>query len=137
LRDPTMAAATLVGAQASALEAAAANESGAMTGFMGLGLAQSAIGGVNPSSLYAMGQQPPPQGPFDTGPAHDAAAAPGWTCTCGAHNSGKFCAECGIAKPAGVPQYRCDKCGWVPPDPTKPSKFCPECGDPFDDGDLV
>ncbi len=60
----------------------------------------------------------------------------GWTCECGAVNKGKFCAECGKAKPAGVPQYKCDKCGWEPSDPANPPKFCPECGDPFDDGDV-
>ena len=60
----------------------------------------------------------------------------GWTCSCGALNKGKFCSECGAKKPAGVPQYRCDKCGWEPADPTHPPKFCPECGDPFDDGDI-
>ena len=62
--------------------------------------------------------------------------ADGWVCACGAVNKGKFCSECGAKKPAGVPQYRCDKCGWEPKDPTKPPKFCPECGDPFDDGDI-
>ena len=61
----------------------------------------------------------------------------GWICPgCGAVNKGKFCAECGAKKPAGIPQYKCDKCGWEPADPTKPPKFCPECGDPFDDGDI-
>ena len=61
----------------------------------------------------------------------------GWKCACGAVHKGKFCPECGAKKTAGVPQYRCDKCGWEPPKGTKPPKFCPECGDPFDDGDIV
>jgi len=63
--------------------------------------------------------------------------ADGWTCACGAVNKGKFCAECGAKKPAGVPQYKCDKCGWEPEKGVKAPKFCPECGDPFDDGDIV
>ncbi len=59
-----------------------------------------------------------------------------WTCTkCGARNKGKFCAECGAKRPAGAKVYRCDKCGWTPEDPAHPPKFCPECGDIFDDND--
>jgi len=61
--------------------------------------------------------------------------AEGWTCACGAVNKGKFCAECGAKRPAGAPVYQCDKCGFKPADPSKPPKFCPECGDPFDEGD--
>lgn len=30
---------------------------------------------------------------------------------------------------------RCDKCGWVPEDPTQIPRFCPECGDPIDGND--
>lgn len=137
MRDPTMAAAMMVGAQATALQAAASNDSGAMSGFFGLGMAQGAVGVMNPNSLYAMGQPQPPQGSSDMAPAQSTPSGPGWTCTCGVTNSGKFCQNCGTPKPAGMPQYRCDKCGWVPPDPTTAPKFCPECGDPFDDGDLV
>jgi membrane protease subunit (stomatin/prohibitin family) len=165
MRDPTMAAATLVGAQADAMRAAANNEGGAMMGFMGLNMAQQA-GGMNAQGLFAMGQQQAAQAPS---PAPFPATAPvegewtcpkcghrgntgkfcaecagpkpgpsdnGWKCSCGTVNKGKFCSECAKPKPAGVPQYKCDKCGWEPPDPTKPPKFCPECADPFDDGDV-
>ena len=160
-RDPTMAAAHMVGAQASAVQSAAKNEGAgpAMT-FMGMGMAGRA-GGVDAQSLYAMGQQPqqtaqPAQQPQSQSAAGQwkcacgtvatgkfcpecgspRPAADGWTCACGTVNKGKFCSECGAEKPAGVPQYRCDKCGWEPEDPAHPPKFCPECGDPFDDGDL-
>jgi len=61
----------------------------------------------------------------------------GWTCACGTKNTGKFSQNCGSKKPAGIPQYKRDKCGWQPADPTKAPKFCPECGDPFDNGDIV
>ena len=62
---------------------------------------------------------------------------PGWTCSCGAVNLGKFCMECGTKKPADAPLYKCDKCGWEPADPKNPPKFCPECGDVFDESDVT
>lgn len=127
MRDPTMAAANLVGAQAEAMRTAAGNSAGAMTGFMGMGMAMNA-GGVNAQNLYAMGQQ---QAAPAAAPTVAAPAAEAWTCACGSVNTGKFCPECGAKKPV----YRCNKCGWQPADPSKPPKFCPECGDPFDEGD--
>ncbi len=159
-RDPTMAAAHLVGSQASAMQAAASNQGGAAMAFMGMNMA-GAAGGMNAQNLYQMGAQqqyqPPVQaqapaaagwtcpqcgktgvtGKFcpECGTKRPEAPA-GWTCSCGAVNKGKFCSECGAKKPEGVPQYKCDKCGWEPEDPTHPPKFCPECGDPFDDGDI-
>lgn len=63
-------------------------------------------------------------------------AEAGWTCSCGQVNQGKFCCNCGKKKPEGAPLYKCDKCGWEPEDPTHPPKFCPECGDVFDDNDI-
>lgn len=160
-RDPTMAAAHMVGAQAQAMQDAANNQgAGAMGAFVGMGMAQNA-GGANPANLFAMGQQQqqaapaPAQAPAaaegwscscgktgNTGKfcaecgAPKPAPAEGWTCSCGAVNKGKFCAECGKPKPAGEPLYKCDKCGWEPEDPKNPPKFCPECGDPFDSSDI-
>lgn len=152
-RNPTMAAAHLVGAQAAAMQGAAANEgTGSAMAFMGMNMAQGA-GGVNAQQLFQMGQQTAAQQPAssgwtcacghagNTGKFCTECGAPrpaaGWVCpSCGAVNKGKFCSECGARKPAGLPQYRCDKCGWEPEDPAHPPKFCPECGDPFDDGDI-
>ncbi len=62
-------------------------------------------------------------------------AEEGWTCSCGAVNKGKFCPNCGAKKPEGAPLYQCDKCGWKPEDPKNPPKFCPECGDIFNESD--
>ena len=155
MRDPTMAAATLVEAQSQAMKDAANNAGGAMNGFLGYGMAQQA-GGINAQSLFAMGQQqaaapaaPKSEtwrcacGAENTGKfcvecgAKKPEAAEGWKCpTCGAVNKGKFCMECGAKKPADEPLYQCDKCGWEPEDPKHPPKFCPECGDIFDEKDV-
>ena len=151
--DPTTAAARLVGGQIDAMKTAAGNTAGAMTGFMGMGMAAGA-NGMNAQNLFAMGQQPAaPQQPSaadswncscgatvtgkfcpECGKPRPAAAE-GWTSSCGAVNKGKFCSECGKPKPTGTPKYKCDKCGWEPADPAHPPKFCPECGDPFDEND--
>lgn len=182
LQNPMMAGATLVGAQADAMKAAASNEAGAMTGFMGMGMAMNAGGGMNAQNLFAMGQQQQAQQPTPAANSWKCAcgatatgkfcpecgskkpdpmqagswkckcgatatgkfcpecgspkpAEEGWTCSCGSVNKGKFCQNCGAKKPEGAPLYRCDKCGWEPEDPRNPPKFCPECGDLFDDND--
>ena len=182
LQNPMMAGATLVGAQADAMKAAASNEAGAMTGFMGMGMAMNAGGGMNAQNLFAMGQQQQTQQPTPAASGWKCScgavvtgkfcpecgskkpepvqagswkckcgataagkfcpecgspkpAEEGWTCSCGSVNQGKFCQNCGAKKPEGAPLYRCDKCGWEPEDPRNPPKFCPECGDLFDDND--
>ena len=121
MKDPTMAAATLVGAQADAMKAAASNEAGAMTGFMGMGMAMNAGGGMNAQNLFAMGQQQAAQPQSATTPTADS-----WKCSCGATASGKFCPECGSKKPEPVQAdaWKCS-CG-----ATATGKFCPECGSP-------
>jgi len=161
LRDPSMAGATLVEAQASALKTAAGNEAGAMTGLMGFGMVGQMGGGngMNAQGFYDRAeqqgqqqqqqiQQPQPGG--WTCPKCGAAATgkfcpecgtkkpeEGWRCSCGAMNTGKFCQECGAKRPEESARYRCSKCNWEPSDPTKPPKFCPECGHPFGDEDKI
>lgn len=117
------------------MKAAASNSAGAMAGFMGMGMAMNAGGGMNAQNLFAMGRQQAAQ-QQETRQQRQQTQAGGWVCSCGAVNKGKFCPECGAKKPVGVPLYRCDKCGWEPEDPAHPPRFCPECGDPFDENDL-
>ena len=168
-RNTNMAAAHMVQAQAEAMKTAAGNKNGAMMGFMGLNMAGGA-GSANIQDLLQMGNQrqqaqrqqqyipeekqaqpmrPSAQagswqcscGAVNTGKfcmeCGTAKPEEGWRCSCGALNKGKFCSECGSPRPAAAKKYRCDKCGWEPEDPTNPPRFCPECGDPFNDGDIV
>lgn len=109
-RDPTMGAANLVNAQADAMRSAASNSAGAMTGFMGMGMAMNQ-GGMNAQNLYAMGQQQ----------AAGNASSVGWKCSCGTTATGNFCPNCGSKKPA--PEgWKCS-CGTV-----ATGNFCPNCG---------
>ena len=105
LKDPTLAAGVLAGAQASAMEAAASNPNGAMNGFMGMGMANNA--GSNIAGLYAQGaanQQ-----------AQYGAQAGGFGAQAGAPAQGgqtqgaKFCSQCG--SPLNPGAKFCSQCG--------------------------
>lgn len=159
MKDMSMAGASLVSAQSDAMRAAAENSAGAMTGFMGMGMAMQ-TGNINAQNLYQMGQeqkqnQQPTQnqqsssnnwkcscGAENTGKFCTECASPkpvsnSWNCSCGAINTGKFCSECGNARPSKVKLYKCDKCGWKVENPNQIPKFCPECGDIFDENDII
>ncbi|MBQ9767263.1 MAG: SPFH domain-containing protein [Lachnospiraceae bacterium] len=176
--DPNQLTAEVSLGMVEAAKTAAANEAGAMNGFMGVGMLNGMnqsgmspmgmVGGMQPNAMMQQNMmQPNPMqqnmqqaAPAPQAPAADSwtckcgavctgnfcmqcgekkpapVAAEGWTCQCGAVNKGNFCPNCGSKRPAGAPLYRCDKCGWEPADPKNPPKFCPECGDPFTDGDI-
>ena len=80
-RDPGMAYATMVGAQAEAAVAAANNPNGAMNGFFGVNMANNMFN--NMGGMVASQQQQP---------------ANTWTCSCGTVNNGNFCSNCGKPK---------------------------------------
>ena len=149
------------------MQNAASNPNGAMMGFMGMNMAGGMANNVTGGQGGGFGGLHMYQPPTQPAAAPAAAAPAGWTCPkcgktgntgkfcaecgekkpeekkgwtcpkCGTVNLGKFCQECGEKKPAGAPIYKCDKCGWEPEDPANPPKFCPECGDPFTDDDIV
>lgn len=143
MRNPAMAAATLVEAQAEAMKNAASNANGAMAGFMGMNMAVQS-GGSQAQNLFQMAEQQMAYQQMNsqqlTGGQviqQQAQGDPQWVCKCGMKNTGKFCMECGARRPESAPSYRCSNCGWTPQDPKKPPKFCPECGNPFDANDIV
>lgn len=134
--NAAVAGGRLVGAQANAMEAAAANPAGAMMGFMGMNLG----GGTNAAAAgMELMRQAAQQGaqvraegaaaPETAGGQMQSAAQKTvpqgsvWSCTCGkTDNTGKFCPECGAPRPQKT-EWFCPECG------TKNSgKFCAECG---------
>ena len=115
----------MVEAQAEAMKSAAANSNaGPVMAFAGLNMAEKA-GGINTQTLFQMAEE-------DKNKEVQPKNVEEWKCSCGATNTGKFCTECGAKKPA---TYKCNKCGWEPQDKTVPPKFCPNCGDAFDEND--
>lgn len=120
-RNPAMAAAHMVGAQASAMQAAASNQNaGPAMAFAGMNMASNA-GGVNPSELFAMARNDPSQRSAQQ-EVQSPVQQDSWVCSCGNVNKGKFCSECGNPRPSGP--WVCS-CGTV-----NKGKFCSECGRP-------
>ena len=112
--NPNMAASRIVGAQADAMRTAAGNPNGAMNGFVGVGMAQGA-GGANAATLFQLGGTSETASPAENG---------SWDCSCGKKgNTGKFCSECGKARPEGA--WFCTECG-----AKNTGKFCSNCGKP-------
>lgn len=142
LGDPTIREGYVQGQIAEGIKAAGSNSNGSMAGFMGMGIGMQtggsfmgAASAANVQQMQMMNQQYQAQmaagqagqqqkGATGNGMASQAAqAGQGWTCVCGAVNTGKFCSECGSPKPAPA-QWTC-ACGTV-----NTGKFCSECGKP-------
>lgn len=117
---------TLVGAYSNAVQDAAKNESGAMNGFMGVGMMNMASGGMIGGAIGT---------PFVNNKASTINIDPyqqnqngvsvnnGVKCAnCGNIITGKFCDECGTKAPE-IAQKKCPKCGTI-----ARGKFCTECG---------
>lgn len=138
--NPNMGAAALIDAQATAMKEAARNKNaGPMMAFAGMNMASN-IGGANAQSLYGMSYQKPTVAHASTemSQSKKGVFTERWICpNCGTDCTGKFCRECGFARKQQRVIYRCDKCGWVPEEITNLPKFCPECGDPFNEEDRV
>ena len=115
------------------LKDAGSNANGAMAGFMGMGIGMNAggniLGGYQQNPQQYNQQNAPQQYAQQPAPQQNApqAAAPagGWTCACGAVNTGKFCSECGSKKPEAPKKRFCTNCG---AELNENAKFCPECG---------
>ncbi len=136
LSDPTVREGYVQAHLARGLEAAGSNANGSMNGFLGMGMGMNMGGNMAGQMSQTNMQQMQMQqanaynaGMVGAGVVAGAAgaasnAAPqnaaGWTCECGAVNTGKFCPECG--KPAPAKDWTCE-CGAV-----NTGKFCPECG---------
>lgn len=112
---------TLVGSYADAVKDAANNEGGAATGFMGVGMMNMASGGMiggTAGGAFANQGVSASVDPF-------AKTASGVECPkCKAIIEGKFCTECGTARPEEKKEL-CSKCG-----KEVTGKFCNECGTP-------
>lgn len=127
-RNPSMAAAQLVGAQSEAMQSAAQNPGGAFAGFMGMGLAQNA-GSENIQTLFGMQDNNVNGWECECGTLNTGnfcsncgkkKSETKWKCECGEINTGNFCSNCGKRKPAT--EWKCE-CGEV-----NTGKFCSNCG---------
>ena len=112
------------GAIARGMEAAGSNSAGSAQAFMGMGMGMNSAGNFMASASATNAAQMQQQA-AQKAAAEEAKKAVGeWTCSCGASNTGKFCAECGAKKPEVTGGWTCS-CGKV-----NNGKFCSECGSP-------
>jgi membrane protease subunit (stomatin/prohibitin family) len=142
--------AMMTGAVARGIEAAGSNAGGAMVGFMGVNAGMMAgqsmgLSYNQPPQQQQYNQQQQPQYNQQPQPQYNQQQQPQfnqpqpqqptatessdtWVCSCGEGNSGRFCSNCGQAKPVSVPVtpvWMCPSCH-----AENTGKFCAECGSP-------
>lgn len=115
LGDPSVREGYVQGAVARGIEAAGSNSAGSAAAFMGMGIGMNAGGSFMAAASQANAAQMQQN-------AAAKSSSDSWKCACGNENSGKFCSECGKAKPASAASWRCS-CG-----AENKGKFCSECG---------
>ncbi|OFI49889.1 virion core protein [Floricoccus tropicus] len=134
LGDPSIREGYVQGSVARGIEEAGKNPNGAGGAFVGVGMGMNAggsiIGQASQSNQAQMDRQ-----------AEEAAKvaqndADTWTCPeCDTKNIGKFCSNCGQAKPvpagAAKIEMKCSECGEIVDLSAGVPKFCPHCGKPF------
>lgn len=114
--NPNAMAGGLAYAQMQAMQKAAENDAGAMTGFMGLGMVGGMASATAPANAELVNTAK------ELHQAEQKQDENAWICSCGAKNTGKFCMECGSKKPEPAGSWTCS-CG-----ATSNGKFCPNCG---------
>ena len=114
------------GSMLGTMRAAASNEAGAGTGFMGIGMAGMGFGTAG--NMMGGSMMPPEHPQQQQQQGYQQPAQPqGVPCpNCGTPITGKFCPECGTPAPAPAAKMKCPKCGTE-----STGKFCPECGTPL------
>ena len=127
LGDASVREGYVQGAVARGFEAAGSNANGATGAFVGMGMGMGATGSFMASASETNREQMK----RDAERREAAAASDGWTCKCGAKNTGKFCSECGSPRPEAPATWTC-KCG-----AKNTGKFCSECGSPRPEGEWV
>lgn len=114
------------GSIAKGLESAGSNPGGAAQSFMGMGVGMNTGGNFMGAASQSNQQQMQQQA---------KSSADTWVCPeCDTENTGKFCSNCGTAKPsASGPsiKMKCSACDAVVDLSNGVPKFCPECGKPF------
>ena len=111
---------TMVGAYAQSMKDAANNPNGATNGFVGVGMANMASGGMMGGATTSPWQNATP---VQNNSTNNTTSTETWECpNCKKQVNGNFCPDCGAKKPE---KAFCPNCGKKV---DKDTKFCPDCG---------